>query len=123
MIFAVVLAPDGNQAVSAIHDKILRVWGVASGELLWTLKGHTEQVTAVALTPEGSGAVSGSSDETSLRVWDVATGNLVTVYPLEARGLALGTAAGNRIAAGTSSGQLHFLTLRMFQHRRPRDEM
>lgn len=41
--------------------------------LLYTLVGHTEGVTGVALTPDGSRAISYSSDNT-LRVWDLARG-------------------------------------------------
>jgi WD40 repeat protein len=64
----------------------------------------------MALTPDGHTAVSASPDQT-LRVWDVATGTLIAIYPLDAPGKVIAVAAGNRIVAGTGSGQLHFLTL------------
>ncbi|NEP45495.1 MAG: hypothetical protein F6K35_42280, partial [Okeania sp. SIO2H7] len=44
-----------------------------SGHLIRTLTGHTDWVTAVALTPDGTKAVSGSRDKT-LKIWDLATG-------------------------------------------------
>src|SRR6516162_3661401 len=37
------------------------------------LKGHTRAVMGVAITPDGTRAVSASDDQT-LRVWDLATG-------------------------------------------------
>jgi WD40 repeat protein len=37
------------------------------------LQGHTNWVTAVAVTPDGRHVVSGSEDDT-LRVWDLASG-------------------------------------------------
>jgi WD40 repeat protein len=43
------------------------------GPLLRTLAGHSGPVSAVAVTPEGRLAVSGSDDKT-LKVWDLATG-------------------------------------------------
>ena len=86
------------------------MWDVATGELLRTLQGHTGPVNAVALTPDGNTAVS-SSDDNTLRVWDVATGELVAVHSLEAIGLSVAVALDNRIVVGTGSGQLHFLTL------------
>jgi WD40 repeat protein len=43
------------------------------GPLIWTLEDHTNWVTAVAITPEGSRAVSGSHDRT-VRVWDLVNG-------------------------------------------------
>lgn len=59
---------------------------------------------------DGNTAVSGSDDKT-LRVWDVATGELAAVQSLEAIGLSVAVAVDNRFVAGTGSGQLHFLTL------------
>ncbi len=46
------------------------------GPLLRTLEGHSHWVNAVALTPDGKQAISGSLDNT-LKVWNLATGELV----------------------------------------------
>ena len=47
-----------------------------SGSLLRTLAGHSRRVNAVALTPDGKKAISGSDDHT-LKVWNLETGELV----------------------------------------------
>ena len=47
------------------------------GSLIRTLEGHTNRVNAVAVTPDGRHVVSGSDDKT-LRVWDLATGETKT---------------------------------------------
>ena len=39
------------------RDRTLKVWDVASGELLQTLEGHSDSVTAIAITPDGTRAV------------------------------------------------------------------
>jgi WD40 repeat protein len=65
----------------------------------------------VALTPDGNRAVSASEDNT-LRVWDVATGTTIAVYPLESHGRSVAVTSGHQIIVGTAGGQLHFLTLR-----------
>ena len=49
------------------------MWNLASGRCEHTLKGHKYQVEAVAVTPDGSHAVSASDDRT-LRVWNLASG-------------------------------------------------
>jgi hypothetical protein len=46
------------------------------GGLLRTLEGHAHWVSAVALTPDGTRAISASADRT-LRVWDLASGELL----------------------------------------------
>jgi WD40 repeat protein len=43
------------------------------GELIQSLEGHDQRLTAVAVTPDGTRAVSASGDRT-LKVWDLATG-------------------------------------------------
>ncbi len=54
---------------------ILTVLDVASGEILHTLEGHADQVTAVAVLDEAR-VVSASSDRT-LRIWDVESGETI----------------------------------------------
>ena len=41
-----------------------RVWDMESGQLRSTLEGHTEEVTSMALSPDGRTLVSGSLDKT-----------------------------------------------------------
>ena len=36
--------PDGRRVVSASYDKTLKVWDVATGECVATLKGHSSLV-------------------------------------------------------------------------------
>src|SRR5262249_20426519 len=44
--------------------------------LILTLRGHSDSVNAVAVTPDGTRAVSASEDNT-LKVWDLASGSLL----------------------------------------------
>jgi WD40 repeat protein/serine/threonine protein kinase len=47
--------------------------------LLWTFKGHSAGITAVAITPNGRFAVSGSNDAT-LRMWDLITAKCTRIF-------------------------------------------
>ena len=70
------MTPDGSFIVSG-GDQTVRIWDTGSGEQRMTLSGHTDRVTACAVSPamapDGSVVVSGSSDGT-LKVWDAGSG-------------------------------------------------
>ncbi|TEY28544.1 hypothetical protein BOTCAL_1016g00010 [Botryotinia calthae] len=57
-------------------DKTIRLWDVATGELLQILEGHSDWINSVAFSPDSTIIASGSRDET-IRLWDVATGELL----------------------------------------------
>ena len=54
----------------------MKLWNVENTELVRTLKGHGDYVRSVAFSPDGKRLASGSYDST-VKVWDVATGTLV----------------------------------------------
>ena len=68
--------------MSGGSDRTVRVWDMATGRCLRALEGHQEAVAAVAVSVEGSRAVSASLDGT-VRAWDLATGKLTRTYQFE----------------------------------------
>ncbi len=67
------LSPDGRRIVSA-SDKALRLWDAETGAPIGgPLVGHTEPVSSVAFSPDGTRIVSGGRDDV-VRLWDAATG-------------------------------------------------
>lgn len=70
MVPGLAISADGKLLATGGHDKIVRLWDVASGKELVKLEGHTGQVHAVAFSPDGRYLASGSED-TSILVWDV----------------------------------------------------
>ena len=75
-VLAVAYSPDGKTlASSGSKDGTIQLWHVDSGNLVQTLEGHTDTVTALAFAPDGKTLVSGSNDDT-LRVWESPTGTL-----------------------------------------------
>ena len=50
-----------------------------SGREVGRLKGHTEAVLAVAVSPDGRGIVTGSADNTA-RLWNAKTGAEMRVF-------------------------------------------
>jgi WD40 repeat protein len=68
-----VLAVKGSDGgvFSGQHD--IELWDPASGRLLHTLKGHKDRVWSIIFSADGKTLIS-SSDDKTIRFWDVATG-------------------------------------------------
>ena len=47
---SVAVFPDGRHVVSASYDNTLKVWDVATGKCVATLKGHSDRVRCAAST-------------------------------------------------------------------------
>ena len=82
----------------------MRLWDAATGQPVGQpLTGHTDAVTSVAFSPDGTRIASGSCDNT-VRVWDAATGQPVG-QPLTGHTDAVYSVAfspdGTRIASGS----------------------
>jgi WD40 repeat protein len=68
---SVSFSPNGQLVLSGSEDNTLRIWDVAAGESLKTLRGHGQPVRACVFSPDKKMALSGG-DDNSVRVWNVA---------------------------------------------------
>jgi Sec-independent protein secretion pathway component TatC len=103
---------DGRLAVSASHDKTLKVWDLETGRELRTLSGHSGEVWGVAVSGDGRRAVSASSDRT-LRVWDLETGAEVATFSCDGAAHCCAFAGERMIVAGDAGSRVHFLALEL----------
>jgi WD40 repeat protein/serine/threonine protein kinase len=75
-----VFSPDSNSLVYGLYDGELKLWDIASGKLLHTMKGHSAAVTSVAFSPDNVTLASASGDGT-IKLWSVASGQLLKTLP------------------------------------------
>ncbi len=80
------------------------------GHLLRTLEGHQGWVNAVALSADGKHALSGSGDKT-LKLWDLASGELVAGFTADSSITALAVTASDRVVAGDALDKVHDLAI------------
>ena len=89
-IRSVIFTPDGSQLVSASDDKTIRVWDVATGKTLRTIRGEAAlgeagKIFAMALSPDGKWLAAGGwtripgQSGHHIRLYDFASGKLVAL--------------------------------------------
>lgn len=69
-VLAVAFSPGGRVVATGGDDRTIKLWEVATGELLQTLSGHSWAVAALSFTAEGQILVSGSWDGT-VKLWAI----------------------------------------------------
>lgn len=90
-IWSLSISPNGRLIASGGEDKTIKIWELLTGIKVHTLKDHPGRVYSVNFSPDGAKIVSGSaglsktdpnykkdSNDYSIRVWSVSTGNLIS---------------------------------------------
>jgi WD40 repeat protein len=105
---ATTFSPDGGRLAATLGNSV-RVWDLASGEVVATLEGHTQNVRRLAFQPGGRLLASASdvrSGAAELKLWDLATSR--EVAPLRGHSATVSALAfspdGTRLASASSDG-------------------
>ena len=105
-------SPDGKTIVSAgvkhdpetwrkeIGGEIL-MWNTHTGELLNSLRGHTQSVNSVIFSPDGKTLMSAGGD--GIRLWDAHTGELVNTFVSHSENAVFSTDGTKIVSSGRES--------------------
>ncbi len=73
---------SSSWAISASYDMTARRWDLATGRCLNTLRGHTDGVSCVAITPDDEKVLTGGLDKT-VRVWSTVSGQALAEFVVD----------------------------------------
>jgi WD40 repeat protein/DNA-binding SARP family transcriptional activator len=76
----IAFSPDGKLAITGGEDQKAKVWDTTTGQVLYTLSGHTQGIIGVAFSPDGAHVATASSDGTA-RLWDVTPAKELLFIP------------------------------------------
>jgi WD40 repeat protein len=67
------LSPDGKTIATGGGDYNVKLWDIATGQLLRTFLGHSGGIMDICFSPDGTRLASASEDQ-HVKLWDVASG-------------------------------------------------
>jgi formylglycine-generating enzyme required for sulfatase activity/Tol biopolymer transport system component len=115
-ILCLAFSPDGKTLASASGEPMIRLWDVAMGKNAITLRQDFGQIHYVAFSPDGrtlataaGGQPSGhTKGETTVRLWDTATGKSTVVLRGRPRGFRVVAYSpdGRTLASGSMDGPI-----------------
>ncbi|ETN07404.1 hypothetical protein PPTG_13318 [Phytophthora nicotianae INRA-310] len=68
----------GKVVITGSDDRLVKIWSLRTGDLLFTLRGHVGNITDLAVNHSNT-LLASSSDDKTVRVWEISTGAPVAV--------------------------------------------
>ena len=122
----VAFTPDNSAVVACGLDSKVRLTagpkpdGTSAGNTTTKLReyiGHSGPVSALAITPDGNSLVTGGSEDSTIRVWELSSGKQLRLFQCYQKGKNKGVSAltvrgdGKQIASGSEDGSMRLWDL------------
>ena len=108
IFISVAVSPDGTKVLSGSWGRVrnVKLWDLATGELLKIYEGQRDSVTAVGFSADGA-RIFAASDYGKLIIWNTGDGSLVRTIDALAKNVVLRTAVmtpNGQLATGSGPG-------------------
>jgi len=70
-------SPDGSRIAATYNNNKISIWDAATGKEITRMTGHSEPITGIKFSPNGKQLVSISGQDTSIKIWDAISGQLI----------------------------------------------
>ncbi len=110
----VAFSKDDRYLFSADHMGQVHVWDVSTGSLVRTMICHSDQLSGLLTTTDGSRIITSSPSDPTFRVWDWRTGQKVAEFDSGLAGIAVMQFSKHEdcLAMGSKNGRIRVLKLR-----------
>lgn len=113
-VLCLAFSTDGNRLVSSHDDGTLRLWNARAGQLIRTIEGHTGEVNALAISPDGRWMASSSRDDGTTKWWNAGTGQLHHTFKQSATDLAF-SPDGSRLLSSHNGKMVRLFATSTFE--------
>lgn len=105
-VWDVTISPNGRRVFSASNDKTVKMWDLATGNLLATFLGHTSFICSVSISPDGVHLAAGAFDG-SIKVWDTDSADVIAnLHHGDSDAKVAWSPTGDELASGGADGVL-----------------
>ena len=77
--YSLAWSPDGTRLASGLPNGVVEIWDTSSGENFLNLMGHTGGIDRMIWSLDGRYLITESSLDSSIRLWEAATGRQVLI--------------------------------------------